>query len=249
MIKHQLRTIKKWIVSKSGEWFYSSRKLPVGTHLGLFFKYRINFDLNVVFDVGANEGHFSKYVSEYQSASSFFCFEPFAETFLILKANLSNSKFSHYQLAFGDSNETITISQNDAKSSDTNSLIHQNTESHSGKLVNIEVTTLDDFVEENQISAIDLLKIDTEGYDLKVLKGAEQSLHSGKIKLVYVECGLDPANDYHVFFPEILSFMNKLNYVFVGFFQTDLRKIDRKIHFSNALFVHQSFSSSIKTFH
>lgn len=248
MVKNQLIAIKKWIVSKSGEWFYSSKKLPIGTHLGLFFKHRVDIDMNVVFDIGANQGQFSKYIQVYLPYSKFFCFEPFPQTFLELKKNLEDSRFTHFQLAFGDFQESLSVLQNNPDSSDTNSLIHRNNRSRNKDEVNIEVITLDHFLEENQIEAIDLLKIDTEGYDLKVLKGAKESLKAGRIKLVYVECGLDPSNDYHVFFPEILSFLNNLNYVFLGLFQTDIRKIDRKIHFSNALFVHESFSTSIKTF-
>ncbi|WP_363318559.1 FkbM family methyltransferase [Algoriphagus sp.] len=47
---------------------------------------------------------------------------------------------------------------------------------------------------------MDLLKIDTEGFDLKVLHVAQNMLVNGSIKLVYIECGLDPSIDYHVFF-------------------------------------------------
>jgi hypothetical protein len=48
-------------------------------------------------------------------------------------------------------------------------------------------TTLDVFCEENSIGSIDILKIDTEGFDLIVLQGAERMLQNGRIKFIHVE--------------------------------------------------------------
>ena len=53
------------------------------------------------------------------------------------------------------------------------------------KKIPISIITLDHFIEKKSINNIDLLKIDTEGYELKVLKGL--SSHFKKIKLVYFE--------------------------------------------------------------
>jgi FkbM family methyltransferase len=49
----------------------------------------------------------------------------------------------------------------------------------------ITILTLDYFIEKNNIQNIDLLKIDTEGYEFNVLKGLVK--HSKKVKLVYFE--------------------------------------------------------------
>jgi len=248
MLKHLLKSGKKWIVFQSKLWFYSAHKLPVGTHFPLFTSHRLSFELKLVFDIGANQGHFSKELYRYHPKTEFYCFEPFPKTFEKLKNSLLESNFKHFQLALGDKAEIVSIAENEANQSDTNTLLKQNVSEKSSNQVSIQINTLDKFLEEHSIESIDLLKIDTEGFDLKVLKGSEHSLQKGFIKLVYVECGLDPNNTYHIFFPEILSYLNSLNYVFVGFFQTDIRKIDRKIHFSNALFVHELVSNQIKTF-
>jgi hypothetical protein len=61
------------------------------------------------------------------------------------------------------------------------------------KKVPITVTTLDSFCEEHAIPRIDLLKIDTEGYELDVLKGARKMLernHIGLIQFEFGECDL-----------------------------------------------------------
>jgi hypothetical protein len=45
---------------------------------------------------------------------------------------------------------------------------------------------------------IDFLKVDTEGYDLKVLEGAERLLRSGAVAFIQVEAGMNPHNVKHV---------------------------------------------------
>ena len=51
----------------------------------------------------------------------------------------------------------------------------------------VDIKTIDWFLKQNEINEIDLLKIDTQGYDLQVLQGASESFRRGLIKNVYVE--------------------------------------------------------------
>jgi len=53
------------------------------------------------------------------------------------------------------------------------------------ELVNIE--TIAQFCQDREIRRINFLKVDTEGYDLEVLKGAEEILDEGRIDFVQVE--------------------------------------------------------------
>jgi hypothetical protein len=51
----------------------------------------------------------------------------------------------------------------------------------------VGVRTMDSFVDENEIENIDLLKIDTQGFDLKVLQGGAETLKRGIVNSVLVE--------------------------------------------------------------
>jgi hypothetical protein len=51
----------------------------------------------------------------------------------------------------------------------------------------VSVVTLDEFCKQHSVEVIDLLKIDTEGHDLKVLQGASRLLAEGRITLIQFE--------------------------------------------------------------
>jgi hypothetical protein len=55
--------------------------------------------------------------------------------------------------------------------------------------IEVNVKTLDHFSQNQDIGSIDLLKIDTEGMEFKVLKGAESLLISGAIRVIQFEYG------------------------------------------------------------
>jgi FkbM family methyltransferase len=58
----------------------------------------------------------------------------------------------------------------------------------------IDVQTLDAFCEEQGVGHIDLLKLDVEGHELAVLRGAERMLSAGRVSMIQFEFG--PANIY-----------------------------------------------------
>lgn len=62
------------------------------------------------------------------------------------------------------------------------------------------MTTIDHYCKKNSINFIDILKIDTEGYEENVLAGAKKTIKENKINLILVEIGL------HDYFSKSSSF-------------------------------------------
>lgn len=53
----------------------------------------------------------------------------------------------------------------------------------------VSLKTLDGYCEEKNIQAVDFLKIDVEGHELEVLRGAERMLKGGRIGIIQFEYG------------------------------------------------------------
>ena len=79
--------------------------------------------------------------------------------------------------------------------------------------VPIKLMTLDYFIEEKRIDNIDLLKIDTEGYELDVLKGL--SKHSDKITLIYFEHHYDDMIIKNYNFGDIHKLLKSKNFIMI----------------------------------
>ncbi len=83
------------------------------------------------------------------------------------------------------------------------------------KTENINVTTLDKFAEENKIQSIDFLKLDTQGTELEILKGAENLLSKHKISVIKTEFGNFPVYKNQCLYPELDLFLKSKGFELV----------------------------------
>jgi FkbM family methyltransferase len=142
----------------------------------------------IIFDVGANVGEYSKTLSDKFPNGRIFSFEALPATFEILKGNLrtcENVTLVNY--ALGDQEETRAIYTDGAGSGLTS--FYPRESMNQPEAVHISVTTVDLFCEKNNISNIDFLKIDVEGFEFEVLKGAEKMISSGRVANIQFEFG------------------------------------------------------------
>lgn len=103
----------------------------------------------------------------------------------------------------------------------------------------VAIQTLDAFCREKRIERIDYLKIDAEGSDLDVLRGAEGMLSTGAIFLVECECGMHPNNKVHVPFEAIKAHLEERSYRVFGIYEQSSEWLQRKpfLRRVNALFL------------
>jgi hypothetical protein len=126
-------------------------------------------------------------------------------------------------------------------SSGTSELVSlRDVSSSDGKVANlVEIMPLDAYALEAGIEMIYLLKTDTEGFDLDVLKGAATLLKQGKIKFILTEVGFTPNDERHTFLSDVTRTLEEYNYTFANLYEIagywHLKRY--KCTFANALFV------------
>lgn len=140
----------------------------------------------VVFDVGANVGSVaSRYAAAWPDAL-IHAFEPIPSNFHILEAvSRRNPRIVAIPRAVGRKSGIVAVK---VRGIETHTLIDAiNAEDASADRITVQVTTIEEYCGEREINRINLLKTDTEGFDLEVLKGAEGLLRNGRVDLILSE--------------------------------------------------------------
>lgn len=234
---------KKLIAATTGYWIYKLDMLPVGADLFVDISRKINYpEIQTVFDVGANVGQTHHYFRYYLPAARIYCFEPITESFTQLqKATAADKNCCIEKMALGDTAGEKRIKVFEGDMGVLNSLNeHMMNQQQGAREEVIRIDTLDAYCREHGIDTIDLLKIDTEGYEINVLKGAAHLLEQGRVSFVYCETGFQQKNTRNTYFGDLNTFLNDKGYWFFGFYQTGYHDWIRGNGFSNALFVHPS---------
>ena len=183
----------------------------------------------VIFDVGANVGNYAKEIFSVLGQNvTLYCFEPSLKAFGLLKENLKNYQNAKlYNVGFGEENKNTVLYANE-KGSVLGSFYVRKLEHHNigmGAKEDVIVRRLDDFCRENNIEHIHLLKIDVEGNELNVLKGAEKTIASGMIDVIQFEFGGTDI-DSRIFFKDFFNFLNP-NYKIYRILKNGLFLIDK----------------------
>lgn len=232
-----LHRLRKTLIDTSGYWFYKRKHLPIGADFLEDVKNRLDFPLNVIFDVGANYGQTAEYYSKSFPDAKIYSFEPVKSSFEKLTANTKNLlNVAVFQNAFGNAEKTVEIALFDENQSQLNSLKESSNKADAVKET-IRVTTIDSFLKSEGIAAIDLLKIDTEGYEVEVLTGAFSSIRAGKIKLVLCEVALSAVNQKNTPICSVIEFLLGNSYTLLGLYDTNINYLKEGLAYSNALFV------------
>jgi FkbM family methyltransferase len=142
-----------------------------------------------VFDVGANEGSYSRLLSQYFSQARIYAFEPNSE--LVKDSDYATAKI--FPIGLGDKKSEAHLFVNEHSVQEASIyegvavFLAQGGTDAQVKVMDIVIDTIDSFCEEEQIKEISLLKIDTEGNEYAVLSGAKEMLKNNRIHVIQFE--------------------------------------------------------------
>ncbi len=200
-----------------------------------------NSDISVFFDVGAHKGETINFIFKYFNVGKTYAFEPLESNFVKLKKNTNKKKFKkkyikYFNFALGEKKETKYIKEMHESSSSTFNPINENSKYFKRKnlLLNFNkkksfylekkvlIEKAKDIIIIHKIKKIDLLKIDTEGYELNVLKGFEDRLIN--VKLIFFEHHYDLMIRKNYTFSDINNYLNKNGFKQKSKFKMPFRK-------------------------
>lgn len=204
--------------NKTDAWFSYHTQLR-----SIFERYQIN----LVVDVGANEGQFAKTIRSFYSGK-ILSFEPVSSTFEKLAQSASSDRMWYvYQIALGMEEGTHTIHLADA--TDFSSFLKTNDYAinrfgkgvESNREETVTVSTLD--IQLSALSSEDtriFLKMDTQGYDIEVFRGLGEKIRH--VVALQSEMSLIPIYEGMPHWTESITAYEKAGFLVVGMFPVNI---------------------------
>lgn len=196
-------------------------------------------DHPIVFDVGANTGQTVETFRTGFPKCTIHCFEPNSTTFRTLEQNVANLSDVHlWNFALGSSSGPRIFQENSF--SDMSSFLPLGRLGWGTitKTSSVEVKTVDQFCFDEGIDRIDVLKSDTQGFDLEVMRGAEDTIRASKLGLIYLELIFSDMYEDLPSFVEVLDFLESREFRLVSFYRFHYQEL--LASWTDALFVSKS---------
>jgi len=160
--------------------------------------------INTLFDIGSHKGEYIINISKSFSINKIFGFEPNPRSYEKLLKNIKKMNNTEvFNIAAGKEDGISILNQNIESSSSSINKLNERSKYFKRKYfffnffrkkeyinpVEIKILSLEKFINSKKIGFIDLLKIDTEGYELNVIKGLGDNI--SKVKLIHLEHHFD----------------------------------------------------------
>jgi FkbM family methyltransferase len=192
---------------RSGFEIKKTSNLPRFNWLGLR-----NIDFSTILDVGANEGQFAEEIRCVFPAAHIYSFEPIPQCFKSLQKKCAQSElWSCYNVALAESEKTavFNLHEDNMPSSSlleaTDQELNLYPKSRRQRQVEVNCITLDKWILSNAdaLKQPSLLKLDVQGYELNVLRGAFATLDH--INAVICEINIQNFYEQQSSFPDIVN--------------------------------------------
>jgi len=176
---------------------------------------KIGFNPSYIIDVGAHNGNWTNEVKDIFPEAPFIIIEALPAKTKLLEEMFSESRFDVYGFLLGNEEKK----QIPFYSMETGSSVMEELTNVPREMIYLDMTTLDRIAAgHEELGQSILLKLDVQGFELEVLKGAEKVLDS--TELICMEVSLLNYNRGAPLMPEVISAMNQYDFLpfdFVGF--------------------------------
>jgi len=204
-------------------------------------------DKLTIFDVGANTGQSIKRFQSKFNLKSIYSFEPNLSAFEELE-KLSSETVHVYNFALGEKEEIRNFNNYPKKSSSSfykinpkSSIYQINKNFYSTE---VKVHLLDGCVDNFKIDKINILKIDTQGFEVSVLKGAIKAIKDKRIDFIETEINLGFQYDIKTSFKEIENQLYD-NYILISIDEAGdiISNLDYQV---NAIYINKDLINNFK---
>jgi len=177
------------------------------------------FDPNHILDIGANRGTWTREVLTYFPNANYTLIEPQAQLKSYFEDLLERPQFVYLPIGIGQQQGHFNLTITERDDSCNFRLSNEEALQHGLKQILVEVDTINNVIQNSSFGTPQIIKIDAEGIDLEVLKGASDVL--GKTEVVLIEAAVvNP-----VFENTVLSVINTMDkYGYKLFDITDLNR-------------------------
>jgi FkbM family methyltransferase len=231
-----------------------SKRLTLGDDAFADIKTIRGDDIACVFDVGAHIGQTTAELVQAFPRARIYSFEPDPNSYAELrKVADACPRITTVNAAVGDRDGDATFFVN--RFGQTNSLLSTadgaeqylvtDDAMHLQSQATVPVLTLDRFCANHKIQRIDVLKLDTQGYELRVLDGAREVLSTLKVPVIFLEVSFVRTYDGQPLFPEVYEYLYVRGYRLVWLYERGF-----STHFysvgANALFIDESVGARVR---
>lgn len=202
----------------------------------------IKNDNPVFFDVGANYGQTIDEITEVFKNNEIHSFEPSPGVFEFLRNKTSDRRnINIWNFGIGSSKKHLLLNENTNRNMSSFLEIGKEGWGSIEYKTSVPVTTIDDFCEEQDITKIDVLKIDTQGYELEVFKGARKSMQENRIGLLYFEITFIDMYQNLPSFGELYDIAINNGFELITIYPIKYK--NNRAGWTDVLFKHKSYSS------
>lgn len=242
------RTLRKFNLEVKNKHIVETSDDPIEVIRRIFSTHNVN----TIIDGGASIGDISLKFANYFPKSNVYCFEPYSDfnQFLSKRFN-GNERISIFPFALNSANEELNLYINNSKG--TNStlppasngvLIYGNQFENTGVEV-AKAISLDSWAKQNGIDHIDILKLDVQGTELDVLKGANRLLLNNGIDALLLEVNFQNCYRNQPGWDALMSYLTNLGYCLFNFYNFYYH--EGKLVQSDAIFFRNDILKTINT--